>query len=159
MRFNYLFALLALGGVAIAAPVAAEAGACFPIYQHLYDTHLTAGVIQKLHLLRAALARGADLELATAVVLVVAAASVPVPVVVAALAMAVVKEAVLASALVSALVAVLVVASVLELAKAVAVEMAGVVALDSEPEREAVRCNPWRYLKGQIDGGDDIQYQ
>jgi len=137
MRFNYLFALLALGGVAIAAPVAAEAGACFPIYQHLYDTHLTAGVIQKLHLLRAALARGADLELA----------------------MAVVKEAVLASALVSALVAVLVVASVLELAKAVAVEMAGVVALDSEPEREAVRCNPWRYLKGQIDGGDDIQYQ
>lgn len=31
MRFNYLFALLTLGGVAVAAPVAAEAGACFPI--------------------------------------------------------------------------------------------------------------------------------
>lgn len=155
MRFKYLFALLALGGVAIAAPVAAEAGACFPIYQHLYDTHLTTGVIQNLHFLRAALARGADLELATAVVLVVAAASVPVLVVVAALALAVVKEAVLASALVAALV----VASVLELVKAVAVEMAVVVALDSEPEREAVRCNPSRYLKGQIDEGDDIQYQ
>lgn len=28
MRFNYIFALLAVGGVAIAAPVAAEAGLC-----------------------------------------------------------------------------------------------------------------------------------
>jgi hypothetical protein len=40
MRFNYLFALLTFGGVAIAAPVAAEAGAYFQSATNIDVTYI-----------------------------------------------------------------------------------------------------------------------